>query len=231
MFELLRTHFAGVDWDQFAADLNQKNWVILIEEGRVHAGRDTRLIGFSTLLLLHDHEAGQPITVVYSGDTIMDPSAWRSAALSRTWINSVMWLHRQYGRGRLYWMLITSGYRTYRFLPLFWKRFYPRYDQAVTADLGSLADRLANRLFPGRYDPRSGVVRLERPQVLREHLQGIPRSKIDDPHVAFFARVNPGHVHGDELVCFTELSEDNLTPAGWRMVHAGSQRVSIQGPA
>ncbi len=222
MFELLHTHFAGVDWCQFTADLSQKNWVILIEDC------NGRLVGFSTLLLLYDQEAGQPVTVVYSGDTIMDPSAWRSAALSRTWITSVMWLNSQYGRGRLYWLLITSGYRTYRFLPLFWKRFHPRHDQGAVAGLAPLADRLASRLFPTRYDPASRIVRFERPQILRKHLQGIPDSKKDDPHVAFFAKANPGFIQGDELVCLTELSEDNLTPAGWRMVHAGSDRLYVQ---
>ncbi len=29
----------------------------------------------------------------------------------------------------LYWYLICSGYRTYLYLPLFYRQFYPRYDQ------------------------------------------------------------------------------------------------------
>ncbi|MDJ0694121.1 hypothetical protein [Mastigocoleus sp. MO_188.B34] len=38
-----------------------------------------------------------------------------------------------------------------------------------------------------------------------------------DPHIEFFDRMNPGHLNGDELVCLTEISETNLTPAGKRM--------------
>ena len=41
---------------------------------------------------------------------------------------------------------------------------------------------------------------------------------MNDPHVAFFLKRNPGHGDGDELVCLTELSDDNLTRAGRRMV-------------
>ena len=43
MFELLSEHFDGVTRSQFKKDLAGKNWVILLE-------RDTRLVGFSTLL-------------------------------------------------------------------------------------------------------------------------------------------------------------------------------------
>ena len=61
-------------------------------------------------------------------------------------------------------------------------------------------------------------MRFERPQILRPHLAGIPPQRMDDPHVAFFVRRNPGHIRGDELACLCELSEDNLTRAGRRMV-------------
>ena len=52
-----------------------------------------------------------------------------------------------------------------------------------------------------------------------------PGERMTDPHVKFFATRNPGHAHGDELVCLTELSSANLTAAGRRMTgqseHAG----------
>jgi hypothetical protein len=39
-----------------------------------------------------------------------------------------------------------------------------------------------------------------------------------DRQVAFFARMNPGHILGDELACLTEITRSNLTRAGQRMV-------------
>jgi hypothetical protein len=61
-------------------------------------------------------------------------------------------------------------------------------------------------------------VRFAVPQVLRAELQQIPDGRGDDPHIRFFLQRNPGHGHGDELVCLCELSHDNLTAAGRRMV-------------
>ncbi len=68
-------------------------------------------------------------------------------------------------------------------------------------------------------------MRFGAPQILRGELHGIPPSRLADPHVGFFARRNPGHERGDELVCLVELSRDNLTPAGKRVWLAGERSL------
>ncbi len=218
MFALLARHFGGVSEAVFAADLDQKNWTLLFEE-------EGALVGFSTLLLHPFVHEGETLTVVYSGDTIVDPAAWGSTALPRTWIHAVRRLHAEHGQGgRLFWLLITSGFRTYRFLPVFWRDFHPRHDAPIPPEPAALRHALARARFGDRYDPARGVVRLESPQPLRAHLAGVPEARRADPHVAFFLKANPGHARGDELVCLTELSDENLTPAGRRMVRSGAPR-------
>lgn len=212
MYTLLNTHFSGVSLAVFESDLDAKNWVILLKDDRSNT-----LKGFSTLLMYDTEFAGERLSVVYSGDTIMDPSAWSSSALSRSWITAVNQLRHQYAHGRLYWLLISSGYRTYRFLPTFWQEFYPRYDLPTSPKTQALMAFLAHQQFGSLYDAQTGVVRFPHPQSLREHLQGIPNERLQDPHIHFFATQNPGHVEGDELVCLTELVETNLTPAGQRI--------------
>ena len=212
MYSLLSTHFKGVKQEVFESDLNQKNWVILLED------KDSQTLkGFSTLLMYETEFEGENLSVVYSGDTIMDPSAWSSSVLSRAWITSVNQLRRDYSRGRLYWLLISSGYRTYRFLPTFWKEFYPRYDAPTPVYAQRLMQFLARKQFGEGYDAKSGIVRFPHPHVLREGLKGIPEERLKDPHIHFFETQNPGHLVGDELVCLTEICEENLTPAGRRM--------------
>src|SRR5688572_28149075 len=136
MHALLDAHFEGSDYDRFCRDLEEKNWVILLEQGN-------ELVGFSSLLVYETAHAGEPLSVVYSGDTIVRRDAWGSSALARTWIASVNQLRQLYPRGRYYWLLITSGFRTYHFLPLFWREFYPRHDAATPADVKDLIDHLA----------------------------------------------------------------------------------------
>lgn len=217
MHGLLAAHFDGVTPAAFGRDLAEKNWVVLVE-------RAGRLVGFTTLLAYETTAdgagpGGEPglVSVVYSGDTIVAPEAWNTAALPRAWIEAVAALRPRYPRGPYVWLLITSGFRTYRFLPLFWRDFSPRHDAATSPARKRLTDRLAAERFGARYDPAAGVVRLADPQRLRGPLAGIPAGRTADPHVAFFAARNPGHADGDELVCLTELTPTNLTPAGRRM--------------
>jgi hypothetical protein len=222
MYALLDDHFEGVTPEQFSRDLDEKNWIILLEEG----AEGGRLCGFSTLLAYETRFEEGPVSVVYSGDTIVRRDAWGSSALPRTWIGCVNSLRLHYARGRYYWLLITSGYRTYRFLPLFWRNFVPCHDAPTPLRDGLLLQHLAAERFGPLYDPAAGVVRLERPQALRDRdgLCGIPPERLSDPHVAYFAARNPGHARGDELVCLCELTDDNLTAAGRRMVYGQRDR-------
>jgi hypothetical protein len=212
MFELLSLHFDGVTREQFDVDLDEKSHVLTLRDG------GGRLTGFSTMLVYETSVDGAAVSVVCSGDTIVDPSAWNSSALPREWIAAVNRLRVQYPNGPYYWLLITSGFRTYRLLSTFWQRFYPRFDMEAPACKRRMLDALASQRFVENYDRATGIVRFNRPQRLRAHLSGIPEERLTDPHVAFFAQRNRGHHRGDELACLCELSEENLTRAGRRMV-------------
>ncbi len=212
MYALLSTHFKGVKPEVFEADLSQKNWVILIKDNDSGA-----IKGFSTISIYEMKYQGKPISVVYSGDTIIDPSAWSSSALAKGWIAAVNQLRQRYPNGKLYWLLISSGYRTYRFLPTFWRVFYPRYDSPTPPDVAALMKFLARKQFGKLYHESDGIVRFSHPHQLTGALQGIPEERRSDPHVRFFEQRNPGHHLGDELVCIAEICEANLTRVGKRM--------------
>jgi len=212
MFQLLASHFDGVTRAQFTHDLAEKNWVVLIR-------RDTRLVGFSTLLVYESSFDSEPVSVAYSGDTIVAPEAWGTTALARGWITAVNQLRERYSRGKYYWLLLTSGFRTYRFLPVFWREFFPRHNASTPTDIKRFRDHLAAERFGEQYDSRLGIVRFHHPQRLHGELTVIPAERIADPHIAFFITHNPGHAHGDELVCLTELCPENLTAAGRRMTN------------
>jgi hypothetical protein len=208
---LLGTYFDGVAAEQFARDLEEKDWVLRIFSGE-------RLVGFSTLAVGEALVAGRCVNVVYSGDTIMAPEAWGSTVLARGWITLVRRACAELPPRPCYWLLLSSGFRTYRFLPVFWREFWPRHDAAMPADMRALRDELARGRFGAAYDVEAGVVRFGMPQRLRGDLAEVPLARARDAHVAFFLASNPGHAEGDELVCLTELSDDNLTAAGRRVV-------------
>ena len=224
MFELLAHHFNGVTRTQFERDLAARNRVILIL-------RDGRLVGFSTLLAYTTGFEGERINVIYSGDTIVAPEAWGTTALPRAWVAAVDELRGTMPEGRCYWLLLTSGFRTYRFLPVFWREFYPRFDRATPPTLQRLLNQLAVEQFGEQFNPASGIVRFNHPQKLAGGLNQIAEGRTSDVDVAFFVARNPGHASGDELVCLTELCPANLTAAGRRMQSVVGQASRLSAGA
>jgi hypothetical protein len=216
MFALLTAHFDGVARNQFEHDLAQKNWVVEVR-------RDERLVGFTTLLVRDLRHEGRDLTAIYSGDTIVAPDAWNSPALARAWIAAVNLIRNTCAGQACHWLLLASGFRTYRFLPVFWREFYPRQGVPTPAPKQALLAALARSQYGACYDEPSGVVRFPSPQRLRGRLGDVPPGRERDPNVKFFLEKNPAHIMGDELVCLTEIADDNLTRAGWRMVRGGAE--------
>ncbi len=100
---------------------------------------------------------------------------------------------------------------------MFWRQFYPRFDAQPPEWDRLLLDSLAAERYKDQYIPREGIVRFASPQRLRVGGE-VPSGRLADPHIAYFLKRNPRHSEGDELVCLTELTDDNLTMAGRRMV-------------
>jgi len=211
MYRLFMAHFEGPSFEVFCRDLQEKNWLLLLTAG------DGQCLGFSSIDLSLQEFQGSIETVIYSGDTIVAPEAWNSPTLAKAWIESVYHLHATHGRGELYWLLLTSGFRTYRFLPVFWKRFLPHPTEASWADLAERRQFYAQRRFGRLFDNQRWIVQLDHPHRIRKHLHDKAAPRRNDTHLARFEQWNPGHANGDELVCFTSLAPCNLTAAGRRI--------------
>ena len=211
MLSLLKTQFSGVSRESFMSDLASKNWVVLLRE------TTGGLLGFSTLALYRTRFEAEAIWVVFSGDTVIDPAAWQRGCLAQVWWPSMLELQRRTGAEPLYWLLISSGYRTYRLLPALARRFHPNRRGPTPDRESRLMAHLAAERFGSQYDAARGVVHPDIPYQLRGGLKGIPPDRLSDPDVAFFAERNPGQESGDELVCIARIAPDNLTALGRRL--------------
>ena len=189
----------------FERDLSKKNWAILLRD------EHGQLSGFSTLSKSNETFAdGQQWTVFFSGDTVVRPSCRNRFDLPQIWAHQV---YAMVANEPLpcYWFFICSGFRTYRFLPTFYREFFPRYDQATPTEVQYCLDTLGRRRFGKLY--QNGIVQLSTPCS-----EPPPSNRRLDAHSQFFLQRNPGWIHGHELACLTRLHPDNHTPAGRRMV-------------
>jgi hypothetical protein len=155
---------------------------------------------------------------VFSGDTGIESGFWGGQDLVRAWASFMgEVLAHEPGR-RLYWFLISKGYRTYLYLPLFFREFYPRCANPTPPAEQRILDAFATAKFRELYDRATGLISFPRSH---GHLTGelavIPPHRRDDEHVRFFLARNPHYARGTELACLARISPDNLNPFGRRL--------------
>jgi hypothetical protein len=213
MHALLAHYFTNITRPQFEQDLAEKEWIILLTD--LATGQ---IQGFSTLMRLRVTVDDQPVVAFFSGDTIIHRNYWGEAELPRLWGRHVFNLAESIHHARVYWFLISSGYKTYRFLPVFFREFYPTYQRPTPPAIKRILDALAQLKFPLEYDAERGLIRPANAAPLRPGVAEVTQRRLKDPHVAFFVAANPGHAHGDQLPCLVELTRANLTAAGQRML-------------
>ncbi len=207
MFALFRTYFANVRRGAFERDLAEKESAVVLRDDR------GVIDGFSTLLRFE----ARGCVVFFSGDTIVARHRRSTPDLCRLWLRHVLELGKDADR-EVYWFLISSGFRTYRMLPVFFREFHPRFDGRSPRASKPLLDSIASQRYGRAYDPSTGIVRLATPSPLRDAIAGLESRGDRDPHVRFFASANPGHPNGDELACLVRVDPHNLTAAGLRLL-------------
>lgn len=223
MFRLMDQHYENMTWDGFVADLAEKHWVIMLRDPQTEA-----LCGFSTQMLIDVEVEGRPIRALFSGDTIVAREHWGDTALSHIWGRLALTLIDTLGTGELYWFLISKGYKTYRFLPLFFHEFFPRVEQATPQWARRAINALAGYKYADAYDPLTGVVRASADKDrLRPGVAELTDERMRDPHIRFFAERNPGHAHGDELCCLAPLTRSNFTRAAYRVIGAEQRHLCL----
>ena len=213
MFRLMDRHYVNVLREIFDKDLDEKDQVILMTDPV-----SQQILGFSTQLLVDLVIDSRPVRVLFSGDTIVDPRYWTRNPLATIWGRWVLELIDDAAMP-LYWFLISKGYKTYRFLPLFFNEFFPVFDRATPSWASHLIQEFGNWKYPNQFDPEFGLLRA-RPEScrLRPGVADLHPSRLHDDHVRFFAQANPDHARGDELCCVAALTRENFTNAAYRVI-------------
>lgn len=223
MFALMDRYYAGMKRDGFEADLNEKQWVILLRDDASRA-----ICGFSTQMILDFAIDGAPMHALFSGDTIVERSCWGQGLLAQAWGQLALDLIDRYPAESLFWFLISKGYKTYRYLPLFFREYYPRRAAATPLWAKTIIDVLGRRKYPQTYDPNTGVIRADASACrLRRDVAEITEGRLRDADVRFFVERNPGHERGDELCCIAPLTRENFSAAAARPLrHCQTQEVA-----
>lgn len=211
LHELFVRHYENVSWETFSADFSDKDFVILLRRSS-----DGALAGFSTQKVLRCDSA----RVLFSGDTVIDRSAWGEQELVKAWCRLAGAVKGMESGTPLYWLLICKGYRTYLYLPVFFDSYWPRHELPTPPETQARLDGFAIAKFGDAY--KDGLLKFPFPKGnLTAELAEVPPGRKKDPRVKFFNERNPGYAAGDELVCLTEICDENMKGLAKRLYREG----------
>ena len=205
MYRLYQQYYDASQAECFQRDLEEKNYVIALKD------KASLWRGFSTVALIEFTFNNKKQRAIYSGDTVIHHAYWGSQSLPLAWSQLAGNLKSQAPTTPLYWLLIVKGHRTYRYLSLFAKSYYPSWRVDTPKETQDLMDYLARKKFGDAYRPDKGIVSFESSRGhLKQNWAATPKHLLKKPDVRYFLERNPGYHRGEELVCLTELREDNL---------------------
>ena len=204
IFSLYEKYFF-IKRESFDKNLKEKSWIILILDSKTNEIR-----GFSTMMLLKTIVQGKDIHAIFSGDTIVEEDSRNESVLMRMFARFTLELSKKYEN--LYWFLLSMGYRTYRFLPMFFYEFWPCFEKKTPVFEQKVIDTLSVKKFGDFYNPEKGIIYPQMGCHLKPEFAQIPTKRLKNPHVMFFLEKNLGYIKGDELASITALSKENFKP-------------------
>lgn len=213
MFEIYSTYFDRARRAVFDADLDEKDWAAVLTDPATN-----QVCGFSTLRLLEEDLDGIAVRAFFSGDTIIDRAYWACMTLEKVWLRFTYLHSKTNPQYRYFWFLIVNSYRSFRYLPVYAKNYYPHPDRTIPEFERRVLDRLASKRYGDEYDPESGVIRLKHSCPLRPGVADIGDQELRDPRIAFFQKCNPDWGKGDELACLTEIAHENVSRVALRII-------------
>lgn len=150
--------------------------------------------------------------MIFTGRVYLDPSVRGNSILQRIGLRYYLRCLKAQPLRPLYWMFGAGSYKSYLLLPRNFRRYWPHPRQAVPARERALLDQVAQALDNPHYDAARGILSHPELVYLDGHI-GLDPADLQDPDIAFYARINPGQVKGDDVMCLCPL-----TPANWGAV-------------
>ncbi len=204
MYDLMDKHYQGVVLESFRKDLDAKSKVFLFFKNNL-------IQGFTGLHFKSVIFKEKEMLVAYSGDTVLSKTYRGSLSIPVYWGRYMLKLSET--EPHLYWLLTSKGFRTYRYLSVFFHHFIPK-PESLNTDLDELRDWIAKVYFGEDYDHKTGIlIRSKNTQTIRDitgDKKAIASSK--DTFINYFATANPNYHLGHELVCLAHFQAKNIHP-------------------
>ena len=213
MFDLMTLHYDNYKLENFKSDLFKKEDIVL------ELDEKSKIMGFTTIEYVDIDVENKPIKLLFSGDTIIHKDYWANNNLISDWFNFIYKKSLEIKPVDFYWLLFSKGYKTYKYLPLFFKNFYPCYGSPTPVFEQKIIDSYALKYYPDNYNKQTGVIEMNRKKdYLKNFAAEIPNNMLNNKNVQFFLEKNPNFRLGNELVCCAKIDFNNLSRVSKKII-------------
>ncbi len=207
MWGLFQSYYSNVNYNQFITDLNDKSFVFLIIDILTD-----EIVGFSTAKVFS--LAQFKAKFIFSGDTIVDKRYWGNNNLGSEFSKYLLKQKLKSPFTKIYWNLISKGYKTYLLLANNFVNYYPHPFKNTPAEIKNIIDSCGEYLYSSNYNRSTGCIEFPtdssaEKDCLKAGLCEITEGLLKkNKKIAFFQEKNPNWRSGDELVCIGEFTLD-----------------------
>jgi hypothetical protein len=207
-YSLLCQSFLGVSWHDFLRDFNEKESIIILR--KEHS--EGEIVGFSTLVVLTLPLPSEEVKGVFSGDTVVLPEYRSSTGLGVQLGTYFLRTYEAYPQHKVYYILMSKGWRTYKILPFFFQEFSPSYTHSTPECEKGIMHAFGRAKYSRYYQPEHNIIHFdgEAARLKPESIDALPNKL--DAHTRFYLQANPGYLCGDELVCVARITPANFAP-------------------
>lgn len=199
---VLTQEFFDVERAYSEAELRKRQRVALFH-------MNDALLGMASIDVFEEEFRGRRVTAIATGHVLIREN-WRGRNLLqklgwRTFLGERL----RHPLRPIYWFFDTFSYKSYLLLPRNFREFWPRYERPTPEPQAALMNTLATHVYGPAWRAPHGIVVRSGQKRMRETAAPLVLTRDSDPHLEFFARMNPGHADGDMLVCLCPLSLAN----------------------
>lgn len=207
MYSIYEKYYDNTRYSIFETDFLAKTGVFLIRHPKTN-----EIVGFSTVTECDIEVKGKIHHAFFSGDTVIEKEFWGNRALQRACYRFIIQFKMRYPTEKVYWILISKGFKTYLLLANNYYTYYPHHN-GEHQHLQALVDGYCKQYFEKYYDTKSGLLNFgDDYQPLNEDVAPITEEmRAKNPKINFFEQLNPTWKEGTELPCIGEITWRDLS--------------------
>lgn len=202
LWQIFSSGYEQIRHETFLSDLQEKTGVCI-----AYDSGDQSIQGFSTYKLYAHRYDGKVVSVLFSGDTMVNKEYWGQGSMHAALALEALRFKLKHPFRPLYYFMISMGYRTYLAIA---KNLagscWPNHAAPTPAWEQGLIDSLSRARFGAAYKPESGlIVNDECAGTLKSTVAPIVGQVLELDEIKFFVKANPTYYLGHELACIARV--------------------------